>query len=103
MIRRLENWSVDTDYPFDPPELLRLCAHGEVYGDPSRKDGVVITTTRIVGVDGRNIRTKSGSTYRLGEPSESYRVWLREHRPDWDPESPVTALASKKKFATTHI
>ena len=100
-MKRLENWSVESKPYYDTDDG---CLSGEVYGDPDRPDGRRVTTTHIVAADGRNVRTASGSTYVLGEPSEGYREWLRVNRPDWDPLRPIAVIVegSKKKFATTH-
>ena len=89
--RRMENWEIRSD-PYIAPELGEYMLVGDVFGDPSRQDGRRICTTRVVKVDGRVITTKSGSVYRLGDPSTGYRQWLRENRPGWNPEQPITLL-----------
>lgn len=105
-MRRLENWSIGTKRPYDAPELVQVSVDGNVYGDPSRPDGRPVTTSHLVGAEGRYVHTATGSIYQLGEPSKSYRAWLRVNRPDWDPENPVTDMTlptGSKQFATTHI
>lgn len=38
---------------------------GQVYGDPKRPDGTLVTTSRIVSRDGATAVTASGSEYDL--------------------------------------
>ncbi len=102
MTRRIEKWSLVTEKPFGSPEARRYYVTGEVHGDPKRPDGREVVTSHIVGSEGCEVYTASGSTYLLGEPSDGYRQWLRDNRPDWDPKHPVADMR-KKKFATTHV
>jgi hypothetical protein len=71
---RLENWSIvirNFD-PYKAPELLGQYLHGEVYDSVRFKDGSRITTSRIVGVYGELIETKSGNRYELGIIDSEY-------------------------------
>jgi hypothetical protein len=85
----IEEWSCTGSINlYQAPELQRLYIVGKC---PERFPGndEPIRTSYVVEVSGRFIRTVSGSLYKLGEPSEQYREWLRENRPDWDPENPI--------------
>ena len=77
---RLEDWSfVCEANGYDPPELIRARLMGRVYGHPRHEDGKQIETTPVVSVTGNHVRTRSGSEYLLGTPSEGYRAWLKKH------------------------
>src|SRR6185369_16286378 len=69
----IENWGVvtRTPNPYVAPECGVLCVSGEIKDHPTRGD-TDITTSRIVGAEGRLITTSSGSVYRLGEPHPEY-------------------------------
>ena len=100
---RLEGWSVGYPEPkeqrdfYTPPEGRPVVLHGLIYGHPRFKDGSSVTTAPIVDADGSRI-TVAGSSSELSERYDvllgqihpEYRAWLKEHRPDWDPENPVT-------------
>jgi hypothetical protein len=86
----IDNWAAVSDDPYAPPEASAIVIKGEVRGHRQRPDGEGIRTSRIVAVEGRKVTTASGSVYELGEPRPEYRTWLRKHRPNWDPENPVT-------------
>ena len=90
-MRKLHNWDAKQD-PYGAPEVSPFAITGDVEGDPTRPNGRRVTTSPVMSVDGRTIKTWSGTTYWLGEPSPEYRSWLREHRPGWDSENPVTML-----------
>lgn len=88
---RLEDWSVGhrgPDLGFTAPELMKRHIKGAVFGSPKHADGLVVTLTRVVAVDGRFVQTKTGHWYRLGEPAAAYRKFLSRIKPDWDPENP---------------
>lgn len=51
---------------------------GKVYGHPRFDDGDKVTTSRIMEVNGKIVKTKSGSEYELKEPSESFLELLQE-------------------------
>lgn len=82
----------------EPPELRSwqvaafvgaFAIVGDVYGHPRRPDGERIVSSIVADFDGRLVRTRSGSLYRLGDPSPQYRAYLAEHHPDWDPKHPI--------------
>jgi hypothetical protein len=91
---QMTQWAVvyATEDPFQAPEQASLALKGIVTGHPRKPDGSVIRTSGIAKAQGRVITTESGTVYRLGEPSEAYRAWLAEHRPNWDPENPIAML-----------
>lgn len=96
---RIEQWSVvrPPDDWFRPPEAATVCLNGLIYGHPRFKDGTCVTTAPMVDADGTRI-TVAGSSSELterydvllGQVHPEYRAWLKENRPDWDPENPVT-------------
>jgi signal peptidase I len=47
---------------------------GIVKNHPEFRDGDVVITSRIVGVIGDSVTTKSGTTYELGSVDESYEA-----------------------------
>lgn len=74
---------------FNAPEPGLLVINGEVYGHPKRKDGTRITTSPVVGAEGRIVRTASGSAYKLEEPSPEYLAWLTTNKIPFDAENPI--------------
>lgn len=85
----LEQWFVpDTSHYRDG----KICLVGVVTGHPKKPDGSLVQTSPVAKVEGRLITTESGTLYWLGEPEPAYRQWLAVHRPNWDPEHPVTVL-----------
>lgn len=88
---RLDDWHVarTSDDPFKAPEQTGIVLVGVVRGHPTKPDGERIITSRAVRSEGRAVHTENGSAYYLGEPSEKYRAWLRDNRPNWDAENPI--------------
>ena len=64
-----------------------LCA--PYLGGTSDKRGKCITTSYIDAVNGRLVRTKSGSVYRLGRVHPKYRAWLREQGWAYNAKQPI--------------
>jgi hypothetical protein len=97
---RLEDWS--TGYamqqdPFRAPETGPVCLRGQIHGHPRYKPGTRVFTPRIVEANGTRIIVEGGygddkERYEviLGEIDPAFREWLLEHRPNWDPENPIT-------------
>jgi hypothetical protein len=88
----LKEWSVVFTPPdrFTPPEMCPTRLFGKVYGNPKFEDGKRVTTSRIVGVDGREITTKSGSVYLLdGPPYEEYMEFLKNNNMEYNDEAPI--------------
>ncbi len=90
----LDEWSVHPDDadPFISPELRGIVLVGKALGHPKKPDGQRVVTSRVLRADGRKVYTQSGSVYRLNSPSAGYMAWLRENRPAWDPENPITVV-----------
>lgn len=65
---------------------------GRVYDHPDQPDGKTITTSRIVSVAGREITTKSGSVYLLGEPDPEWLTYLESIGKPYDPAQPIRVL-----------
>jgi hypothetical protein len=82
---RLEGWStgfVEADVnPYMAPELYPLRLSGKAYGHPRFEDGSIITTTPVVEFDhgSRTARTRSGSTYLLGDPEPKFVKWCEKN------------------------
>lgn len=77
---RLEDWAVVVKADrYTPPEVMRECLSGKVFGHYKYPDGDEITTSYIVKVEGRRITTYSGSVYLLGQPSVGYVQWCMEN------------------------
>jgi len=91
-LAQLENWVVvyANEDPYGAPEQAGIALKGRVKGHPRKRDGQLVRTSPITTVEGRVVTTQSGTQYRLGEPLPEYRQWLQEHRPEWDPENPVS-------------
>jgi len=89
----LNNWSTTTinNDPYLAPELRKIHLQGKVTGHPCFPDGHQITTTRIIDADGLVVKTKN-TTYHLGTIDPGFEAWLAEHRPDFDPENPITII-----------
>lgn len=85
---RIEDWAVSLADPYQPPEVQRATLVGRVFGHPKHADGTWMRTSGIYEAEGRRVRT-ANTWYVLGEPSEAYLVWLREHGRELDPEQPV--------------
>lgn len=92
---RLENWltTLASNDPYLAPEMNPTCLQGQIYGHPKIKDGTWVTTPKIAAAEGLKI-TVSGSeeTYDvlLGQIDSKFREWLKENRPNWNPEQPIT-------------
>lgn len=74
---RIENWAIviadESRSGYTPPEFQSRRVVGNVYGNPAFEDGTIVTTSRIVEViNPLMVKTKTGSTYILGEPDEKY-------------------------------
>lgn len=88
----LQNWS--TSYGMDARYLAPECRppirlQGRVYGHPDFEEGDTVVTSRIDKIDGRLITTSSGSTYRLGRPSQKWVHWLKKEGRTYDPKNPI--------------
>lgn len=76
---RIENWHVSmVGDIYTPPECYVPILCGQVYGHPRFPDGDDINTSDIVNVNGREVTTRSGTLYILGEPSAKYVQWCKD-------------------------
>ena len=94
---KLKNWGVvyadeKTYDGYKAPEQRPKAVKGAVYGHPTRPDGEVIRTSRVVGITGKSILTQSGSIYDLEDPDPEYIALLKEHGKEFDPERPIYFL-----------
>lgn len=83
----LSNWSVTEQSainPWIPPECSMKLLQGH-----REEDGKDVITSSIEEVDGKIIRTASGSTYFLGEPDPKYLAYLESIGYAYDPENPI--------------
>lgn len=92
---RIDDWSTCyvSEDPFRAPELNGLCLQGTIAYHPRTKRGGGIRTSAIVAVDGRTVRTRSGSLYYLGRPSHNYVEWLRKEGKPLDEKQPIKLLS----------
>ncbi len=72
----LDEWSTGNKEIYSAPEVRKIYLHGCCYGHPKHLDGTEVTTSHIVSVNGRIVKTSSGSTYVLGVPHEDFVDWL---------------------------
>ena len=84
-VRVIEEWAVEPceAQTYQAPEIRD---HIHVAG---KIGGKCKLTSQVVSVDGRTIRTKTGSIYQLGEPSEAYRKFLASIGYVLDEEHPI--------------
>jgi len=88
----MREWALRKTSAYEAPEIPPRLS-GAVYGHPSRPDGEVILTSRIVAAEGRRIET-ANTVYLLdGPPEAAYVAWCKEHdiQPP-DPENPIRVL-----------
>lgn len=84
---RMENWYTTRErYPDE--------AGAQLIGDIPRADGSVRTvlTSPIVKVEGRLVRTRSGTWYELGTAHPDFVEYLRSHDYQFDPENPIRTV-----------
>lgn len=58
-------------------------------GKSAKRNGKNVTTSTVVEVNGRLVRTSSGSVYRLGRIHPEYRAWLRKQGIEYNAEQPI--------------
>lgn len=86
-MKRLEQWSlIHTGTPFSAPETVTTIATGDVYDDPRHEDGTHVHTSEVAEYfyPSRQIVTRSGSVYQLGEPDPKYLEAMRGQRVETD-------------------
>lgn len=90
---RLENWSTTSfESPYTPPERRKVRLQGIVTGHPKKADGTSIVTTSIRESVGRQVTTRSGTVYDLGEPAPEFLQWLKDNGREYDPVNPVKVI-----------
>jgi hypothetical protein len=92
IIPRIDNWSTTTNVcdAYTAPECQTVCLQGDITGHARFEDGEHVYTSPIVGVEKREILTKTGTIYTLGKIDRRFRYWLRKNRPDWNWREPIT-------------
>lgn len=88
----LKEWAVVLSYknPFLPPEANPICLAGKVYGHPRFDDGHSVRTSPVIGANGREISTESGSVYLLeGSPEQEYLDYLQSIGKEYDADNPI--------------
>ncbi|MFA5049220.1 MAG: hypothetical protein WC516_09415 [Patescibacteria group bacterium] len=92
---KLDNWSVISNQfrlnPYTTPELIGVCLQGLAENHPRLGDAFVCTS-EITEVEGRYVKTRSGTIYKLGNIEPKYRRLLKQIRPDWDYKKPIKIL-----------
>ncbi len=87
---RLEEWCV-----------VGSCLMGFVFGHSDFKDGHWIKTSRLLGVEGGEIRTRN-SRYKLGEPHPSYLLILNIKRLTPQDALRLVALSNSVRGQASH-
>lgn len=73
---KIDNWSMSTRSPYQPPECSRL--GGTVTGSTRFEDGEYIYPSEIIAFEGNLITTRN-SIYELGEPNPEYVKFCAEN------------------------
>lgn len=90
-MKTIENWwTVPGGDTFTAPEAAGICIVGTCEGHPKGQghDGV-IQTSRVKKVEGRVVKTVSGSIYYLGGIKPQFLAYLKECGYSFDPENPI--------------
>lgn len=86
----LRNWSViSAGNPYMAPELHSVCLHGVADNHPDFAPDTEITTSPIVGADGRVITTWSRQYVLEGPPAQQYAAHLERSGIALDEKQPV--------------
>lgn len=96
----LRDWSVIDPYgssPYTAPELRVHCLHGRADNHPHFTPDEYITTSDIVGVDGRVITCRSRQYLLEGPPSPSYRAYLESAGIPLDEKNPISTPATPSR------
>jgi hypothetical protein len=81
---------------YQAPETTGLCVAGAVFGHPKKPDGMRVTTSPIVRVEGRNFWTRTGSAYVIeGDPEPKYLAFLKSIGRGYDAERPLAVVGVK--------
>jgi len=89
---KIKNWSIVGSVDFyKAPEQKTIHLAGVIESHPTGLKGP-IKTSAIEQVKGREVTTKSGTEYLLGNIEPKYRKWLRKNRPLWNWRKPITVI-----------
>lgn len=80
----LHRWSITDEGPWVAPEAQRIHLHGYRDQDPR-----AVRTSYVVEVNGREVKTYSGSIYILEDISPEYLQFLEDTGDVYDPENPI--------------
>lgn len=90
---KLYNWAVHAEEgnPYYPPEDFPKYLSGECPGHPKFiNPNKRLVTSSIQEVNGRVVKTNSGTLYELtGPPSDDYLKWMTDNNRAYDPEQPI--------------
>lgn len=92
---KIENWSIITTKKnlYATSEGIPLRLIGNVYGHPQHYEGRFVETSNIIASSGKYVKTKSGSSYILGNICPKYSSWLRDYYPNIDPNNPFPNIS----------
>jgi hypothetical protein len=93
----LENWAVVDSVVSRSYQELRPRKHltGRVFGHTKLPDANFIFTSPIIGVDSdKGVVQTRRTIYQLGEASEEYKTWDREHAAKSRGDNQVSASSS---------
>ncbi len=101
MTARLENWALS--HSEDEVEAAQVLCNsrltGEVYNHPVERhyDGKEIITSPIRKSIGRQVTTRTGTVYELGEVHPEYAKYLESIGHDIDPDQPIKILSDNSE------
>lgn len=88
----LRNWSViRTGNPYMAPELHSMCLHGRAENHPEFAPGTTVTTSPVVSVEGRMVKTRTRLYELEGEPAAEYRAFIESKGLAYDERNPLFA------------
>lgn len=87
---RIECWSAmeSTNDPFVAPELKNIRLRGRVFGHPVKKDGDLVKTSYIQGVNGKLVYTMN-TVYELGEVDPEFLKWMKMMGIEFNSDEPI--------------
>jgi len=84
-VYHLHKWAVVSDNnPYRAPEARTISLTG--FRDNETHQ---VITSQIVEIDGKYIRTWSGSIYILDDIDPEYLKWMQDNDIEYDPENPI--------------
>jgi hypothetical protein len=97
----IRDWFITArnDDPYSAPETGATCLAGKIDWHPELKispEMCEVTTSAIVGEEGRLVRTYSGREYQLvGEPSPYFHDFLQRKGMEFDDNNPLHEINVK--------